>query len=355
MSQADGCQNIADSLLTVRIPKGDKAVSYLPIMPPVWAMLSEDEIIYKRSKAPTPPSLFRLGQDARCSCGASRNDAPPTVMDCTIYTLTKAFAGSVEVQICHACSTGRRRYVGPDCRELGFFNYNNRALFEHALFDDYTAAFTSSETPFAAWASVMARRYETMESRPFVSTNLFRTVWFLFVDLQVLTRDMTCPECGTYPEDTIWDGVTLAFSRRQLLSSLCPPTTVLKEAPDHHSQYIYKQALIIEADLRRTLRGVVSGPSLLAELAKAPQVSAPTVEGIDEEEEEAQAQASTRKASEDALRRLTNIPAVYSRLNEVNRHLGSLFKTHFGVEALQAKVQIPRAYSELFQQVDHHT
>ncbi|KAJ7429232.1 hypothetical protein FB451DRAFT_1007193, partial [Mycena latifolia] len=189
-------------------------------LPPVWASLPEDPVLYTRTHSLQPPSVLRLGIEARCSCGARRNDSDLILSDCTVYTLVQAFPASIEVQICHKCSTGRRRYIGPDCRELGLLNYNNRTLFSHSLFDDYTSAFTSSETPFVAWASVMSRRYLSMGSQPFVSAKLFRVAWFLFANLQVLSGDMTCPDCGTHPEDTIWDGVTLAFSRKQLLASL---------------------------------------------------------------------------------------------------------------------------------------
>ncbi|KAJ6464112.1 hypothetical protein DFH09DRAFT_957992, partial [Mycena vulgaris] len=318
---------------TVVVPK---AVSYLPILPPVWATLPEDKALYTRSHPLSPPPVFPLGSAARCSCGTSRDTTDPLLLTCTVYTLDRAFSASIEVQTCHVCSAGRRRYVGPDCQELGFLNFNNRTLFSHSLFDDYTAAFTSSETPFVAWASVMSRRYLTMDSpQPFVSVDVFRAAWFLFANLQVLTGDMTCPDCGLHPEDTIWDGVTLALSRKQLLGSLCPPTTVFDEAPDHDSRYVYQQALLVEPDLRKCLRNIVSGPSVISPPPKTSRV----------------ARTADAKAAVDLIERINQIPIVCDRLAELNPALGALFKTHFGLQAIAAKVRPHQVYKDLFLQV----
>ncbi|KAJ7141261.1 hypothetical protein C8R44DRAFT_547181, partial [Mycena epipterygia] len=326
------------------------AVSYLPILPPIWASLPEDDALYPRSHALPPPTLIPLGEHSRCSCGARpTNTTAIIVLDCTLYTLTQAFRTSIEVQMCHVCSTGRRRYVGPDCRELGFFNYNNRTLFSHALFDDYTSAFTSSETPFVAWALVMSRRYLTMASQPFVSANTFRAAWFLFSELQVLSGDMTCPDCGTHPEDTIWDGVTLAFSRKQLLGTLCPPTTVFDEAPDHDSRYVYGQTVLLDADLRKALRDIVSGPSLISPSPKTSQTAG--VEGIDDEEERQLAQASDAKAERDLIERIRGIPIVGTRLASLDPALGALFTTYFGLPTIKAKSRAPKVYIDLFVQI----
>ncbi|KAJ7691985.1 hypothetical protein B0H17DRAFT_934571, partial [Mycena rosella] len=326
------------------------SISYLPILPPVWAALPEDKELYPRPLSITPPDVFPLGFDARCSCGASRSVTEPiTVLACTVYTLAQAFSTSIEVQICHACSIGRRRYVGPDCRAMGFLNVNNRTLFSHSLFDDYTAAFTSSETPFAAWVSVISRRYLTMGSAPFVSADVFRAAWFLFADLQALTGDMTCPDCGPHPEDAIWDGVTLAFSRKQLLGSLCPPTTVFDEAPTHDSHYVYQQHLIVEPDLRKALRHVVNGPSLISSPVKKSRATG--VEGMAEEEEAELAQAADVKAAEDLIQRIYQIPIVRDRLTSLCPGLGSLFQKHFGLEAIDAKIRPHAVYRELFIQI----
>ncbi|KAJ7675309.1 hypothetical protein B0H17DRAFT_838754, partial [Mycena rosella] len=208
-----------------------RAVSHLPILPPVWAALPEDAVLYSRQSHVIPEDI-PLGIASRCSCGAQYDPSKPTAsINSTVYTLTTAVRARLEVQMCHMCSSGRRRYIGPDTRDLGLFNYNNRTLFAHALFDEYTSAFTSSETPFVAWVSVVSRRYMSGGgSIAFVSEFIFRTAWFLFAELQALDGDFSCPDCGPHPQDTIWDGVTLAFMRKQQLASLCPPTTIVAEA-----------------------------------------------------------------------------------------------------------------------------
>ncbi|KAJ7700934.1 hypothetical protein B0H16DRAFT_1219537, partial [Mycena metata] len=103
---------------------------------------------------------------------------------CTVYGLFRSWETLNEIQSCNKCS---HRVIGPDCEELGIFNCNNRKLFAHDLMDDYTSAYTSSETPFSAWVSVVERRY-TLHSgeQPFVSVQLFRAVWFAYAKLQYL-------------------------------------------------------------------------------------------------------------------------------------------------------------------------
>ncbi|KAJ7672008.1 hypothetical protein B0H17DRAFT_1208802 [Mycena rosella] len=55
-----------------------KAISYLPILPPVWATLPEDPDLYPRPSPMNPPAVFALGLEARCTCGAARRMADPT-------------------------------------------------------------------------------------------------------------------------------------------------------------------------------------------------------------------------------------------------------------------------------------
>jgi hypothetical protein len=64
------------------------------------------------------------------------------------------------------------------------------------LLDEYTAAYTSSETPFSACVSVVSRRYSIHSGgseHPFVSAEVFRAVWFAYVKLQYLDGSMACP------------------------------------------------------------------------------------------------------------------------------------------------------------------
>ncbi|KAF8877541.1 hypothetical protein BD779DRAFT_1475196 [Infundibulicybe gibba] len=141
---------------------------------------------------------------------------------------TYSFPSVVETQACRLCN---HRFIGPDCQELGIFNFNNQVMFTHEILDDYTSNYTTSETPFAAWVAILARRYTIHETGgAFVSEKMFRSIWFAYVKLQYLGNDMICPRCGPCPETTIWDGVTLAFNRKHLLPTLEPPTTLHERA-----------------------------------------------------------------------------------------------------------------------------
>ncbi|KAJ6527192.1 hypothetical protein B0H19DRAFT_1196670 [Mycena capillaripes] len=326
-----------------------RAVSHLPILPPIWAALPEDPLLYHRQNADIP-ALIPFGTAARCSCGAIPNDLAKSTIHCTVYTLTQAVSALIEVQMCHQCSSGRRRYIGPDCRDLGLFNYNNRTLFSHLLFDEYTSAFSSSETPFVAWASVVSRRYKSVHaSVPFVSENVFRTAWFLFSDLQALGGNMTCPECGPYPEDTIWDGVTLAFSRKQLLPSLRPPTTVSKDAPAHESTYVYKQMVIVEPEVRKMIRRFIEVPPGVED--REDEIITEAAEEWDADAETARLQSKREKLAAEAMELVELAPTVYDALTKLNAGLGTFFDAHFGLTAMHAKIRRTKVYTNLFIQI----
>jgi CxC4 like cysteine cluster associated with KDZ transposases len=144
---------------------------------------------------------------------------------CIIYTLMGAHCTEIELQSCLVCPCTLRQFIGPETRDLGLFNFNNRILFTHDLLDKYTSAYTSSETPFVGWVATVSHQYMNHHSvRPFITEKMFRSVWFSYIRLQHLDMNLQCPTCGPIPQDTIWDGVTLAFSQKHLLLSLCPPT-----------------------------------------------------------------------------------------------------------------------------------
>ncbi|KAF6757723.1 hypothetical protein DFP72DRAFT_758512, partial [Ephemerocybe angulata] len=132
----------------------------------------------------------------------------------------------IQLQPCPECPSIHRRFIGPDLRELGIFNYNNSILVTHELLDEYTIAFTVSETPFTAFVHMVNHRYRTTGGS-FMGEDLFRSVWFAYVVHQAFTDDMHCPHagCGDYPDTVIFDGITLAFGRKHISGSLNPPTT----------------------------------------------------------------------------------------------------------------------------------
>ncbi|TFK60402.1 hypothetical protein BDN72DRAFT_719656, partial [Pluteus cervinus] len=176
------------------------------------------------------------------------NPLLPTIRkSCVVYGLYTAHSTEIELQRCPgSLDAGTpHHYLGPDLRDLGIFNLNNTSLFTHELLDGYTSAFSCSETPFKSWTTQISRFYHARASpHPLISDEGFRTAWFAFVNLQMKDGDMTCPSCGPNPSVTIWDGVTLAFSRKHLQSSICPPTFTNENSPSHNRKYISKQKLI---------------------------------------------------------------------------------------------------------------
>lgn len=329
-------------------------------MPPAWAQIPDDKELYLRAPVTDIPECIPLTELAQCSCGAAYSNTMATsFQDCIVYTLTQAFQTVIKVQICHQCSSGRRRYVGPDAREMGLFNWNNRALFTHELLDDYTAAYTSSETPFVAWVNNLSRRYTGRGSpAAFVTEAMFRAAWFAYSALQVFENDMQCSICGPNPEAVIWDGVTLAFSRKQLLLSLCPPTTLHNDSPAYNAKYIKSQTLLVEAKMRKGVRRVIDGQSLIKLLRKvdpAKAYSGPADGNEDDEGEDDgdsnELIAEKSKEMKEIYSRLDAVPDVCRWLGDIHSGLGHLFKTHFGMESIIRGKEPPAIYVRLFRQV----
>lgn len=277
---------------------------------------------------------------------------------CLIYTLTGALETRIELQQCTHCDPVRRRHIGPDARELGLFNFNNRILFTHDLLEEYMSAYTTSETPFTAYVMELSRRYTNYESiKPFVSEEMFRAVWFTFVQLVRLEGDMTCPTCGPSPEDVIWDGVTLAFSRKHLLSSLKPPTTLSTNSPVRsNARYDPRQQFIPDLKLRRMVRKAVTGRSLQPLLPR---------DEDDEDDEEgvpafadpqvltAKAAAKRKAAAVAALAHITLIGEVKKMLVYLDAALAQIFDENFGVDVFMSKQSVAGSgvYRDLFLQV----
>ncbi|KAF8869960.1 hypothetical protein BD779DRAFT_1409557, partial [Infundibulicybe gibba] len=331
----------------------ETAVSYLEIPPPRWAVIVLDD----RNAGPQipplrePPAIIHLAATSSCCCSSPRYlycpNTPIRQQPCTIYGITGSLSTTVEVQACGLCA---RRFVGPDCRELGLFNFNNRIIFTHDVLNDYTSAYTTSETPFAAWVTIMSRRYLVHESpTPFVSEQMFRTVWFAFVKLQRFENDMTCPECGPCPETTIWDGVTLAFNRKHLLSSLQPPTTLHEKAISREKTcYVTGQQLIPDSKLRKTVRRIIVGKRLAL---SAEESDDEDDEGEEEEEEGRNRGKVAHKTTQEVMKRVELIPYACEQLTQVNRGLGDVFTTHFGVGSLLNNIVPNDVYRRLLLQI----
>jgi hypothetical protein len=263
------------------------------------------------------------------------------------------------------CSSSQRRFIGPDGCNLGLFNYNNRILFTHELLNDYTCTYTSSETPFTAWVSVISRRYTSRKSLRFVSEDIFRAVWFAFVKLQLFENDMQCLECGPHPADVIWDGVTLAFGRKHIESSLRPPTTCHEKSVVRVSQYESHQQLIPSSTTRNLLKKVVTGRSLLIgpdELKSKSCVTSnegrESVSGDDGSVcEDVDTPTTSRtaalgtKAAADLLSRIRAIPDVTEKMCKLSPALGTAFEENYGARTLLNNREAPPVYQRFFAQV----
>ncbi|KAK7020287.1 hypothetical protein VNI00_017739 [Paramarasmius palmivorus] len=236
----------------------ERSVSYLPIMPPKWAQLPSDTVHYIRTNPNTEiPALIQLlaGQ-GRSACKAHVEYNPNLgkfVRECTVYGLVGSVSRSIEVQHCSVCPPRRHCLVGPDPRSLGLFNYNNSALFTHELLDEYTNRFTRSVTPFTAFTEAMAAVYESRGSK-FVGEDLLREAWFAYASIQDLAKDMVCPQCGTEPENMIFDGVTSGFNKKHLNDGLCPPTHEHDDAPVRDRRYPVKPQWLPATARGKTVR-----------------------------------------------------------------------------------------------------
>lgn len=315
-----------------------ESVSYKALPPPIWSAISSDGAIVPPPILRSPPIIIKLDQSSSCSCSNLRTSFDPTkrveTRCCTIYGLLEAFHTVIEVQKCASCRHG---YVGPDCTDLGIFNLNNVSLFTLALLDDYTSQFSRSETPFISWVSTTDFRYQNHLSKvPFIKEKVFRRAWFSYIRLVRLEDDMRCTTCGPSPNVTIWDGVTLAFSRRNILQTLRPPTaTDGRSAVRNGIRPQRGLQLIEDAILRKDIQFVLNGQALA--LPKPVDV----LEGVDQ----------TRTAALEMMDRIERIPGIVSRLDKVDAGLGKVFDGQFGISALMDGKPALKQYKNLFRQV----
>jgi hypothetical protein len=242
-------------------------VSYQPIMVSDWARLLTNQMLYDDTPpVETVPNPIPLMQEGRCSCGCHFDpDLAVFEKDCTVFTLVRPLSTRIQLQKCPNCPSiqNSSKAIGPDCQELGIFNYNNSLLFSHDLLDEYTSAFTSSETPFSAWIKLVVRRYQKW-SRPaplsFVEESIFRKVWFGFIGLLDLSNDMLCPQCGPTPDTVIFDGITLAYSKKNVLDTIYPPTSRHDNAIVQDHRHPKNQYFIENVHLRKLVSSIMSAP-----------------------------------------------------------------------------------------------
>jgi hypothetical protein len=171
---------------------------------------------------------------------------------------------------------------------------------------------------------------------------MFRAVWFSYIQLQHLETVLQCHACGPMPQDTIWDGVTLAFSQKHLLPSLRPPTISHENSLRRNEvRYYSHMQWIPDQKLRKAIRKVIQGRSLI-------------LQSDDEDDEANDSQSRSNimeKNQQDLLDRIEAIPGVQDDLGKFNQSLKDVFSTYFGIQALGAGIEPPAVYRRLLVQV----
>ena len=194
------------------------------------------------------PEVFCFGDANCCSCGSRAQGIDSPISEITIFTSTAAIRKAIETSYCLSCRYTKGR-VGPDLREFGIFNWNNRYAFSHKLMNNYTAQFTTSITLFFAFHQTIVNTYLCEESpEPFVSLHVFCSAWFTFIRLQQLKTNMQCSRCGPSPQIVIADGVSISFPRHRV-AELCPPTCT------------DKATALVKIHKQRTLQTCYQGPT----------------------------------------------------------------------------------------------
>ncbi|RXW14644.1 hypothetical protein EST38_g11211 [Candolleomyces aberdarensis] len=226
----------------------------------------------------------------------------------------------------------RRRFIGPDLREVGLFNFNNSFIVSHELLDEYTMSYVTSETPFVAWCSVVAHRY-LLSGSQFMSDGYFLPIWFSYAALLALNDDMCCLRCGTYPETTIWDGITLAFGKKHLAATLRPPT---KTSPS---------ASITRKNIKhRPRQQLIEDEGLRAQLRLAVQV--PSIDGASKPPSHPQ-----HVTKREVLDHVERIQWVYQELDKVCKTLAALFQKAYGAVVYSERRRAPSNLDSFFKQI----
>lgn len=324
-------------------------------------MLPSDKSLYPRSSPiRAVPPLIRLDASSSCPCTSGRtlyDDTQACIeRSCIVFALVEPLKTHIQLQQCNTCPVTQHRFIGPDLRAAGIFNYNNKILLTHELLDEYTSSFTTSETPFVAWVSVVTRRYAN-GGHDFMSEELFRSAWFSYVRIQQFDSDMQCIQCGPSPDDVIWDGVTLAFGRKHVLGSLKPPTMTEKDSPIHSNRrYIYSQQALTDRSLRDLLRKIIASPILSDLLADGGlEKGLETVvsgDGVGDRGSKGMQEGDAKsQAAAVALDHLSKVDNAGQKLTALSDGLGILFGWYYGMDAYRSQRKPPASYRRLFLQV----
>lgn len=197
-------------------------------------------------------------------------------------------------------------------------------------------------------ASVPPRHHLHLGS--FVSEAIFQEAWFAYARLQCFEGDMACPVCGPEPAKVIFDGVTLAFSRKHLTESLKPPTSIDEFSPARSCKPVKKQMALPDRALRALIRKVISGPFVVPE-KNTTSANQQDSDDSDGEPMGPSGQGGSTKLLKEVIERVRAVPKILEGLYLANVPLGHLFQKYFGAQNLEGGRKIPGELISLFREV----
>lgn len=336
----------------------ERSVSRQRVGPPAWCRLESDEAPTIATIDPVPKRL-PLGDDARCRCGsAGKPDVSPRFIECTVYGSSRATVVEIEVLPCATCLPQARQFAGPDLRDMGLFNFNNRRIFTHELFNRFTSSITAHETPFHAFCTVITRSYiETQCPIDFVGEDAFRTAYFSFTQIQDLGDSFQCTTCGPNPRVVIFDGVTASYDKKHQTSSLSPPTLIHPDAPKRAEvRPTIESTSIVWGRLRASAQKAVrwrmqlkGSKSRLAGLTGQEDDVADADVDIKTATKQTKKRVTKRDAADAEMR--ASLPGIVAELAPVNEALSVMFDAYVATEYDKDLEDLRRPYLELLEHV----
>jgi hypothetical protein len=161
---------------------------------------------------------------------------------------------------------------------------------------------------------------------------------------------MVCPICGPEPARVIFDGITLAFSRKHLTKTLKPPTSIDEFSPVRRSKPVKQQMALPDRALRALIRKVIAGPFVVTE-KKMTSANLQDSDDSDGEPTVAPGQVGSSKLLKEVIERVRAVPKVLEGLYLANASLGNLFQKYFGAQNLESGKKIPGELVSLFREV----
>lgn len=165
--------------------------------------------------------------------------------------------------------------------------------------------------------------------------------------------EFTCPSCKENLEVTIWDGVTVSFSRTSVLPTIAPPTVTNDASPVRHLTLPQRrQQLIDDSKLRGDLESFLDGPPIILDMDLLAMVQGDANGGARFDYEAASAELRRKVDRQVTLmERYVEIPALKLRLDGVDPALGGFFQSLYGEREGRQSGTTPEVYRELFRQI----